>query len=120
MDISLVGKLEMKKVSSKRLTIENVDKLASILRSNVCENYIGILVKYSQGKRLNLDQTDSWRVLQSFVTGLRSTVNLSTEIGRKAGVLECLERDTQMERLKKKHITVVSCYRSMKAKMESD
>ena len=101
MNISLVGHLEMRKMISKRSTIENTNKLASILSANLCENYFGILVKYSQGKIINLDQTDSWCVLQSFVAGLRSNVNLSKEICRKTEVLECLERYIQMERLKK-------------------
>ena len=56
MDINIIGQNSMKKVISSQLSVANVDKLASILSSNVCENYFGILVKFSQGKRINLDQ----------------------------------------------------------------
>ena len=74
MDISLTGQNEMKKVIISRLNSINLDKLDAILSSNGCENYSGVLVKFSQGKRLNLDQSDSWRVLQAFVAGLRSSM----------------------------------------------
>ena len=96
MDISLTGQSEMKKVIISRLNSINLDKLDAILSSNGCENYSGVLVKFSQGKRLNLDQSDSWRVLQAFVAGLRSNKSFTQTIRIKAGVLPSLERDRQM------------------------
>ena len=59
MDISTNGQMALTKVIQSRLNVDNIDRLASILSSNCCEQYFGILVKYSQGKRLNLDKTDS-------------------------------------------------------------
>ena len=101
MDISIIGQTSMKKVISSRLSAANVDKLASVLSSNVCENYFGILVKFSQGKRLNLDQCDSWRVLQAFVAGLRSNPDFTSVVRDKAGVLPCIQRDLSMKRIHK-------------------
>ena len=92
MDISLTGQNEMKKVITSRLNSTNLDKLAAILNSNVCENYFGVLVKFSQSKRLNLDHSDSWRVLQAFVAGLRSNKSFTQTIRIKTGVLPSLER----------------------------
>ena len=76
----------MKKVISSRLTPELIDKLASVLSSNCCVNYFGILVKLLQGKRLNQDQTDTWRVLQAFVTGLRINPYFTYAINEAAGI----------------------------------
>ena len=71
------------------------------MSSNVCDNYFGVLVKFAQGKRLNLDQSDSWRVLQAFVAGLRSNKSFTQTIRIKAGVLPSLESDHQMAVLNK-------------------
>ena len=56
MDISINGEMALSKVITSRLNADNIDRLASIISSNCCEKYFGILVKYSQGKRLNLDK----------------------------------------------------------------
>ena len=54
-----------------------------ILSSNCCKQYFGCLVKYSQGKRLNQDMTDTWRVLQYFVAGLQSNTNFTSDLSEK-------------------------------------
>jgi len=64
----------------------NIDRISSILSSNCYEQYFGILVKYSQGKRLNQDKTDHWRMLQIFVAGLRSKTNFTSDLFVKVGV----------------------------------
>ena len=97
MDISIIGQNSMKKVISSRLSAANVDKLASILSSNVCENHFGILVKFSQGKYLNLDQCDSWRGLQALVSGLCSNPDFTSEVRDKTGVLPCIQRNLSMK-----------------------
>ena len=79
-DLSISRKLPLKQFISSRLNVDNIDCLASILRSNCREQYFGILGKYSQGKRLNLDKTDSWRVLQLFVAGLRINANFTSDL----------------------------------------
>ena len=87
MDMSIEGQMEMKKSISSRLSPELVEKLATILSSNCLENYFGVLVKFSQGKRINQDQTNSWCVLQVFVAGLRSNGNFTDEIHKPVGIL---------------------------------
>ena len=63
-----------------------MDKLANILSSNCCENYFGVLVKFSEGKRLNLYQIVSRRALQTFVAGLRSNTRFRDDIRVKVGL----------------------------------
>jgi sRNA-binding protein len=59
-----------------RVDKQNIDRLARILSTNVCECYFNVLVKFSHGKRLNLGQTNSWEVLLHFVAGLMSHSNV--------------------------------------------
>ncbi|KAL7535208.1 LOW QUALITY PROTEIN: hypothetical protein ACHAXR_006340 [Thalassiosira sp. AJA248-18] len=42
------------------------------MSSNDCENFFGMLAKYSHGKRTFLGQTDSWEVYQLLVAGGKS------------------------------------------------
>ena len=55
MDISERGQNELKKVIMKRITQDNINRLANIMSSNLCELYFGILTKFTEGKRLNVD-----------------------------------------------------------------
>ena len=50
MDISERGQIELKKVILKRITQDNIDRLANIMSSNLCELYFGILTKFTEGK----------------------------------------------------------------------
>ena len=52
MNISLKGQDTVQNEINKRITSENIDRIANLLSSNPCENYFGCLVKYSEGKRL--------------------------------------------------------------------
>ena len=70
MDLSCEGQDILTKVILSRITIENINSIAEILSSNRCENYFSVLVKYTEGKRINMDASDSWRVLHAFVAGL--------------------------------------------------
>ena len=85
MNISLIGQNEIKTIISSRITVDNIDKLAEIMSSNLCELYFGVLNKFSEGKRLNLDHADAWQIMQLFVAGILSdkeyTNRVSTDIG---------------------------------------
>jgi hypothetical protein len=59
-------------VIMQRVTGKNIDRLALCMSSNLCEQYFSALVKFSQGKHLNLCQSDAWEVVQLFVAGLSS------------------------------------------------
>ena len=102
MDISLEGQTELKSVIRKRLNVKNVDRLAKILSSNCCENYFSCLVKYSQGKRLNQDMTDEWRMLQYFVAGLRSNADFTSDLMTKLGLTESIVRNEMKALIKKR------------------
>ena len=55
---------------SNRLSIENVDKVARMLSSNICENYLAMLAKYIEGKGIDMGKLDNWIILQNFIAGL--------------------------------------------------
>ena len=80
---------------------KNLDRIARILSSNCCEQYFGCLVKYSQGKRLNQDMTDSWRVLQYFVAGLRSNANFTSDLIEHIGLVPSHIRNEMKLKIKK-------------------
>lgn len=80
MNISLKGQDIIKNEIKKRLTRDNIYRIAKILSSNRCENYFGCLVKYSKGKILNVDATNTWHVHQAFVAGLRSNSNFTSDL----------------------------------------
>ena len=63
MNVSLIGQNKLKSVISKRLTKDNVDKVAELMSSNLCELYFGVLSKYTEEKRLNVDSGDAWRIM---------------------------------------------------------
>lgn len=44
-----------------------------------------------QGKRLNIDKTESWRFLQLFVTGLHSNTNFTSDLYAKLSVMKSRE-----------------------------
>ena len=56
MDISSEGQQLLQKVMSLPLSIENLDVVARMLSSNICENYFAILAKHTEGKRINMDK----------------------------------------------------------------
>ena len=66
------------------------------MSSNCCEQCFGILVKYTQGKRIILDKTDTWRVLQYFVAGLSCNADFISDIFENLGVLTSPLRITKM------------------------
>ena len=86
MNISTSGQHELKSVISKRLTEKNVDKVAELMSSNLCELYFGVLTKFTEGKRLNVDSGDAWRIMQYFVAGMRSDPNFVRNLAAEIGI----------------------------------
>ena len=82
MDLSIAGQSVLIEIITARLGEVNIDTVGKILSSNVCENYFSVLTKYSHGKRLNGNFTDTWRVQQAVVAGM---------IGNHKFVLEAME-----------------------------
>jgi hypothetical protein len=74
------------KAITSRIDSSNVDRIARVMSSNLCENYFSVMVKFSQGKRLNLGQSNSWAVLAHFVAGLRSNPDFSTQVMERFGI----------------------------------
>ena len=86
-----MDKESMAKVANvirSRVDKMNVDRIALLMSSNLCENYFSCLIKFSEGKRLNLGQTNSWSVLAHFVVGLKSTLDFSSYMLDQFGVMQ--------------------------------
>ena len=58
MDLSEEGCDRLIKVLMKRFNLESIDRIADMACSNSAEGFWGMVTKFSEGKRLNLDQTD--------------------------------------------------------------
>ena len=86
MDISERGQNELKKVIMKRITQDNINRLANIMSSNLCELYFGIRTKFTEGKRLNVDFSNTWRIIQLFVTGIRSDCTFVQTLAKQIGI----------------------------------
>jgi hypothetical protein len=56
MDISQNGRAAILKVIMLKVTAVNISRVAKLMSSNRCENYLNCLIKYSEGKRLYLGQ----------------------------------------------------------------
>ena len=86
MNISLMGQNELKTIISSRITVENIDRLAEIMSSNLCELYFGVLTKFSEGKRINLDHADAWQIMQLFVAGILSDIQYTNRVSTDIGI----------------------------------
>ena len=65
---------------SKRIDRFNIDRVALTYSSNNCENFFGMLAKFSHGKRINFGKTDSWEAYQYLVAGKRSDEKFEDKI----------------------------------------
>ena len=55
MDTNEEGQEEISKVILLQFNGKTLDKCSFILGSNVFENYLAIIAKFTEGKRLNMD-----------------------------------------------------------------
>jgi hypothetical protein len=68
------------------VTKENVDRLAENLSSNWAKNFFGIIIKYSQGKRIYQGKTDSWEVRCYFAADMTSNEKFAVKILKSMGL----------------------------------
>ncbi len=61
MGLSHHGIHVLQRVLFKRFDAKSVDRVSKCLSSNPAEAFFGVVVKFSQGKRLCLEHTDLWR-----------------------------------------------------------
>ena len=66
MDLSNVGQNSLMKVIAKRFCAANIDRIAEMGDSKYCEGFWDTTVKFLEGKRLNLDQTDHWKSILDY------------------------------------------------------
>ena len=62
MSMGKIGQQTVYREITKRLNEGNIDRVSLAMSSNDCENYFGLLSKFSHGKRIYFGQTDSWQV----------------------------------------------------------
>ena len=84
---------------TKRLDESNIDRVALAMSSNDCENFFGMLVKYSHGKRIFLGQTDSWEVYQLLVAGKKTDDRFADKVQNYHKIISSHVRDTNTEKL---------------------
>ena len=86
-DLSEEGSDRLKKVLTKRFNSEIIDWIAKMACSNSCKGFWGMATKYSEGKCLNLDQTDYWFSILEYCFCRsggnieRTMIELSDELG---------------------------------------
>jgi len=61
MELSFEGVRIIQNELMRRFNTKNIDKIAEMACSNDCEGFFGVLVKFTEGKRLNLEHTDLWQ-----------------------------------------------------------
>jgi len=74
------------------------------MSSNDCDNYFGLLSKFSHGKRIYFGQTDSWQAYQLMVAGLRSDKHFEDKIQTSAGIVPSHVRDVNTQKLVDKQV----------------
>ena len=92
------GRAQVYKEISKRLDDRNIDRVAMALSSNACENFYGMLTKYTHGKRINYGQTDSWAVFGLYVAGKKSDDRFEDKVQQCAGIQSSYVRDSQIDK----------------------
>lgn len=61
MALSTRGTAVLQEIFLSRFKEGNVDRVAKLCSSNDCENFFGRVAKLSEGKRLNLENSDLWK-----------------------------------------------------------
>jgi hypothetical protein len=60
MQLSDEGRKKLSAILTKRFNLKNIDQIAKLGCSNLCEAFWGLSVKLTEGKRLNTEHTDLW------------------------------------------------------------
>ena len=63
MDLFEKGILKFEAILDRRFNNKTIGKIARCESSNACEGFFGTVMQFLEGKRLNLDQTDIWKVM---------------------------------------------------------
>ena len=105
MDLSEEGQKKLTAILVKRFSEDNIDRVAEMATSNSCEGFWGLTVKYTEGKRLNLDRSDYWKSILDYCfckagpgNVERTIVELSHELG-----LEVMETEVKARERRKRN-----------------
>jgi DNA-binding PadR family transcriptional regulator len=67
MSMGAKGQAKVQEVVTKRLDLDNIDRVSTASSSNRCENMYSVLSKWTHGKRNYHGRTDSWECNQLYV-----------------------------------------------------
>jgi len=76
MSLGKKGQATCYQENTKRLDESNIDRVALAMSSNDCENFVGMLLKYSHGKRVSWDRLIRGRCISSLWLVRRLTTDL--------------------------------------------
>jgi hypothetical protein len=99
MSLSVVGQEKVSAVLTSRVGPKNVDRIARIMSSNRCEKNFSTLIKHSEGKRLYLGQSDSFRVLLYFAAGVQNNKAMTTNMLESVGGSTSVIREQALQKL---------------------
>ena len=83
-----------------KINNHNIERLSKTLSSNMHKNLFGSLVKLIEDKRLNVNRSETWRVIQAFVAVLRSNANFTYELRLTSGLESNAIREKKVQRIK--------------------
>ena len=67
MDLADYGIAILEKEIKMKFNEKNIDKLVTMVCSNSCEAFFGVLTKFSEGTCLNVEHTDLWKSMMLLV-----------------------------------------------------
>jgi len=102
LSVGEAGQKRLSKVITSRVMEKNINRLAFILSSNLSENFFGMLIKYSEGKRLYFGQSDSTEVFMNWVAGMQANPHLGDQVLEKLGAPLTEIRVQQIQKKEKK------------------
>jgi len=94
MSLSNAGVKELQRIIQSNVDISNIDRVALLMSSNCIENLYSLCAMHTEGKRINLDQTDQWEMVLWTVICQISNEHFTEAVARRMGI-ESLENETQ-------------------------
>ena len=90
------GQMKCYNKIAKQLDSSNIDCVAETMSSNGCENFFGMMAKFSHGNRIFLGQTNSWEIYQLLVAGKKSFDNFEDMLREYDNIVSLYVRDVRV------------------------
>lgn len=86
MSLSNAGVKELQHIIRRKVDESNIDRVALLMSSNSIENLYALCAMHTNGKRLNLDQTDQWEIVLWTVICQISNEHFTEAVARRMGI----------------------------------